>query len=316
MLVWFPRRTTKEGLDHVPHAGPSPDVRLISALTLLAVLALVGSASAATRTVGFDDVMPDTRVSTEYETSHGVTFPDDPVPMVKTFPGKAHSGDRVGVSTCEGLPGCGEAFPPPRLRGVLTNSASSVSAYVGYWDNPLFPNPGDTMQARIRAYNSDDELVSESGYVTVTSGATLTQQVTATAPAGQRIAYFDVTADAGDGGGETLAIDDVSITTPDGPQPADFTLNAGQTVVDVLTELGRRAGRPEPAERVERERLLRGLGPAHRDERQFQPEPAGGHRYQDHPYAQRRRGRGPLGPVHAYRRHGHAGGSGPATGRA
>ena len=78
-----------------------------------------------------------------------------------------------------------------------------MSAYVGYWDNPLFPNPGDTMQARIRAYNSDDELVSESGYVTVTSGATLTQQVTATAPAGQRIAYFDVTADAGDGAGDT-----------------------------------------------------------------------------------------------------------------
>ena len=86
---------------------------------------------------------------------------------------------------------------------MLTNSASSVSAYVGYWDNPLFPNPGDTMQARIRAYNSDDELVSESGYVTVTSGATLTQQVTATAPAGQRIAYFDVTADAATGRGDT-----------------------------------------------------------------------------------------------------------------
>ena len=33
----------------------------------------------------------------------------------------------------------------------------------------------------------------------------------------------------------TLAIDDVSVTTPDGPQPADFTLNPGQTVVDVLT---------------------------------------------------------------------------------
>ena len=58
---------------HLTFAG------LISALTLLAVLALVGSASAATRTVSFDDVMPDTRVSTEYETSHGVTFPDDPV---------------------------------------------------------------------------------------------------------------------------------------------------------------------------------------------------------------------------------------------
>ena len=76
--------------------------------------------------------------------------------MVKTFAAGAHSGDRVGVSTCEGLDGCGEAFPPPQLRGVLTRSATSVSVYVGLWENPLFPNPGDTMQARIRAYNSDD----------------------------------------------------------------------------------------------------------------------------------------------------------------
>ena len=51
---------------------------LLSALTLLAVLALAGSASAAARTVTFDDVVPDTRVSTEYESSHGLTFPDDP----------------------------------------------------------------------------------------------------------------------------------------------------------------------------------------------------------------------------------------------
>ena len=82
-------------------------------LTLLAVLALAGSASAATRTVTFDDVVPDTRVSTEYGSSDGVTFPHDPGvrPMVKTFAGKAHSGDRAGVSTCEGLPGCGEVFP-------------------------------------------------------------------------------------------------------------------------------------------------------------------------------------------------------------
>ncbi len=210
---------------------------VLTGLALLLVLGLAGSASAATRTATFDDVLPDTRVSTEYETSHGLTFPDDPGmrPMVKAYPGKAHSGDRVGVSTCEGLTGCGEVFPPPRLRGVLTNTATTVSAYVGYWENPLFPNPGDTMQARIRAYNSDGDLLGSSVYVTVTSGATMTQKVTVTAPAGQSIASFEVTADDGDDGGKTLAIDDVSITTPDGPQPADFTMNPGQTIVDVLT---------------------------------------------------------------------------------
>ena len=43
-------------------------------------------------------------------------------------------------------------------------------------------------------------------------------------------------ADAADGPeGKYLAIDDVSVTTPDAPQPPDLTLNPGQTVVDVLT---------------------------------------------------------------------------------
>ena len=72
--------------------------------------------------------------------------------------------------------------------------------------------------------------------MTVVQGNALTQQVTATAPAGESIAYFDVIADAADNPeGKYLAIDDVSVTTPDAPQPADFTLNPGQTVVDVLT---------------------------------------------------------------------------------
>jgi len=201
------------------------------------VLVLAAPAGAATQSVNFDDLAPNTRVSNEYQ-PQGVTFPGDPGirPVVKTFPGAAHSDGQVGVYTCEGLPGCGEGFQPPQLRGVLTTSATSVSAYVGFWVDPAFPNPGDSFQARIRAFNSDNELVGESPYVTVMSGAPLTQQVTATAPAGQRIDYFDVVGDANDGsGGKPLAVDDVSITTPDAPMPPDFTLNSGDTVVDVLT---------------------------------------------------------------------------------
>jgi len=206
---------------------------VVAALTLLVVLAFASSAGAATRTVTFDDVMPDTRVSSEYEASHGVTFPANAAtrPVVKTYTGKAHSGDRVGVYSCD----CGEDYSAPQLRGVVTRSATSVSVYVGYWEHPQYPNPGNTLRARIRAFNSDGELVDESGYVTVTAGAALTEQVTATAPPGQRIDYFDVTADAGDSGGEYLAIDDLSITTSDGALPADFTLNSGQTAVDVMT---------------------------------------------------------------------------------
>ena len=212
----------------------------IVALALAAVSALViaSAAGGAIRTVTFDDLAANTRVSTEYQSSHGVAFVSDPgvSPLVKSFPGKAHSGDKVGVYSCEGLPGCGEGFSDPQLRGTLTTTATSVSTYVGFWVDPAFPGAGDSFMVRIRAYNSSDVLVAQSPYVTVVQGNALTQQVTATAPAGESIAYFDVIADAADNPeGKYLAIDDVSVTTPDAPQPADFTLNPGQTVVDVLT---------------------------------------------------------------------------------
>ena len=213
---------------------------VVGAFVLFAVSALViaSVAGGAIRTVTFDDLPVNTRVSTEYETSHGVKFVSHEGirPLVKSSPSQAHSGDRIGVYSCEGLQGCGEGFFDPQLRGTLTTTATSVSTYVGYWDDPAFPGPPDSFMVRIRAYNSSDVVVAESSYVTVSRGAPLTQQISATAPAGQQIAYFDVIADGPDGPeGKTLAIDDVSVTTPDGPQPADFTLNAGQTVVDVLT---------------------------------------------------------------------------------
>ena len=213
---------------------------VVGAFVLFAVSTLViaSVAGGAIRTVTFDDLPVNTRVSTEYETSHGVKFVSHEGirPLVKSSPSQAHSGDRIGVYSCEGLQGCGEGFFDPQLRGTLTTTATSVSTYVGYWDDPAFPGPPDSFMVRIRAYNSSDVVVAESSYVTVSRGAPLTQQISATAPAGQQIAYFDVIADGPDGPeGKTLAIDDVSVTTPDGPQPADFTLNAGQTVVDVLT---------------------------------------------------------------------------------
>ena len=208
------------------------------ALATLAALVIAAAAGGATRTVTFDDLPANTRVSTEYQSSHGIGFVSHEGirPVVKPFPGKAHSGDRVGVYTCETLPGCGEGFFDPQLRGTLTTTATSVSAYVGYWVDPNFPGAGDSFMVRIRAYNSSDVVIAESPYVTVVQGDPLTQQVTATAPAGETIAYFDVIGDGPDGSeGKFLAIDDVSITTPDTPQPPDFTLNPGQTVVDVLT---------------------------------------------------------------------------------
>src|SRR3954447_26279412 len=136
---------------------------LLTALVALVLLAVAAPAGAATKIAGFDDLAPNTRVSNEYQSSHGLTFPADAGlrPLVKSYPGKAHSGDRVGVYSCEGLPGCGEGFSNPQLRAALTTSAVSVSAYVGYWENPAFPNPGDTFKVRLRAFNSNDALVGE-----------------------------------------------------------------------------------------------------------------------------------------------------------
>ena len=125
----------------------------IVALALSAVSALViaSPAGGAIRTVTFDDLAANTRVSTEYQSSHGVAFVSDPgvSPLVKPFPGKAHSGDKVGVYSCEGLPDCGEGFSDPQLRGTLTTTATSVSTYVGFWVDPAFPGAGDSFMARI-----------------------------------------------------------------------------------------------------------------------------------------------------------------------
>src|SRR5688572_1525433 len=92
----------------------------------------------------------ETRVSNQY-TSEGVVFPGNPEdsrPVVKSAPGEARSGTKVGgfnyVGSCE-------CFHAARLKGVLTNSANSVSAYVGMLDVPA--SPGQTMKIRMRAYD-------------------------------------------------------------------------------------------------------------------------------------------------------------------
>ena len=48
------------------------------ALAALAALVIAASAGGATLTLGFDDLPPNTRVSNEYQASHGVTFASDP----------------------------------------------------------------------------------------------------------------------------------------------------------------------------------------------------------------------------------------------
>jgi hypothetical protein len=207
---------------------------------ILVALLAAGPATAATKTVTFDDQPADTRVSNQYLSSHGVNFAGDlrSRPVVKSVGAKAHSGDRVGINSCEGIPDACESYPPPVLRGELSSSANSVSAFVGYYSfSP--PGGGDMVSVRIRAFNADTGLIAESPYVVVTEDAAFNQQVTATSPSGAKIDSFEIVADKpGENvGGKSIGFDDLAITIDEGapPPPPNFTLNQGQTVVDVLT---------------------------------------------------------------------------------
>ncbi len=211
-------------------------LRLLAATAVTLALTPMGSAAAATKTVSFDDLAGTTRVSNQYQASSGVTFPPGGEwrqPYVRSAPLQAHSPSNLAVYDCTGLPvGACESYPTPRFRGVLSTSASSVSAYVGYFVNFSIM---DTVKVRLLAYNADGMLQAESPFVTVSAGAPLTQQVTAAAPAAT-IDYFEIVADAvGDGsGGKQVAFDDLAIVTPDGPGAPNITLNPGQTVANVL----------------------------------------------------------------------------------
>ena len=199
---------------------------------LLAVLAvplvLSAPAQAATKVVGFDDLAPETRVFEQYKDSHGVTFPDfaNSRPVVKNVGTKAHSGDRVGIYQVE--PGC-ECFGFAELHGQLVNSANTVSAYVGFYDS----GGSGTVGVKLRAFDANDQLLAESATVTVTEGGSFNQQVSVTVSGTPRIDSFHIVAD----GPGAIGIDDLAITIDEAapPPPPNFTLNEGQTVVDVLT---------------------------------------------------------------------------------
>jgi hypothetical protein len=199
-------------------------------LAVVAVLALASPAAAATKVVTFDDLPPETRVFEQYKDSHGVTFPDfeNSRPVVKTAGANAHSGDRVGIYQL--TPGC-ECFDPPVLHGQLRDSANTVSAYVGYYSM----GGTGTANVRLRALTVDEAVVGESPFVTVTEGAPFDKQVSVSAPGTPSIDRFEIVTD-GMGGG-AIGFDDLAVTIDEAapPPPPNFTLNQGQTVVDVLT---------------------------------------------------------------------------------
>jgi hypothetical protein len=213
--------------------------RILLFAFVAALVVGVQPAGATTKTVGFDDQLIDTRVSNQYEASRGVNFSSDAYtrPVVKQVGGLAHSGDRVGIFRCD----CGEFYPTPVIRGQLSSSVNSVSAYVGYYHDPSHvidqDNPAFTASVRILAYDVDNQLVQASPYVTVTEGQAFNQQVSASSPSGRTIDHFEVSADPSAISSGPIAIDDVAVTIDDAapPPPPNFTLNSGLGVTEVLT---------------------------------------------------------------------------------
>jgi hypothetical protein len=197
----------------------------------IAMLAWASAAQAVVKTVNFDDLPAGTSVSTQYAASAGVTFPGQSdygfLPVVRALPGQAHSAPNVAdFNTCVGgTDACGE-FRPALTRGRLNAFASAISVRVGYMGAS---DPTIAVPVQLSAYDAGGTQVGTTQEVTVVKGAPFTQQLTVTADSA-RIAYFNLYRQYAD----DVAMDDLQITYPDAPSPADFTISSGPGVAEVL----------------------------------------------------------------------------------
>ncbi len=198
-------------------------------LAIVALLVGASSASAATKVVNFDDHPAGTTVTNQYE-AEGVTFVETEalLPVIRSAPaGQAHSGSQIAdFTTC---PLCGEGFVEPRARGVLTTTATAVGMYVGELSGE-FSRPA-TIQ--LTAYDGSDKVLAQTLPTEIIQGTGFAThlEVKSATP----ITYFvvDDTSGAGDDG-LPIGMDDLTLTTPDEPQPPDFTLGQSNSVLDAL----------------------------------------------------------------------------------
>ncbi len=204
---------------------------LVLTVTVAASAAFAPAAHAATHVVTFDDQPIGTTITNQYLVADGVEFtqPSDPgdAPFVQDGAGQAHSGTHVANFDTD--PCCGENFSPRFTRGELSTTASSVSVEAGY-----IGAAGANSAIQLIGYNADNVAVGTSALVTVNGGAPMTHlQVSSAA---SDIKYFDVKQayTGGEASAHDVAIDDLTIVTPDAPQPPDFTLTSGTGVLDVL----------------------------------------------------------------------------------
>lgn len=207
---------------------------LLLAVTAAASVAFAPAAHAATHVVTFDDWAVGTTVTNQYLAADGVEFtqPADPgdAPVVQDGAGQAHSGTQVANFDTD--VGTGENFSARFTRGELGNTATSISAYVGF----IGP-AGANSSIELIGYNAGGVAVNTSALVTVNAGAPMTRIEVDSAAAD--IKSFDVqqvyTGHENDSPDvHHVAIDDLTIVTSDAPQPPDFTLTNGVGVLDVL----------------------------------------------------------------------------------
>jgi hypothetical protein len=187
----------------------------------VALVLAAAPAQAVTKTVTFDELAVGTKVDNQYKETHGVYFRgpdagDGWFPEITSAPGQAHSGTQVAdVSRCTAITCEGAG---PRTVGRLTTLANAVSVYVGYMGSD---QPPPTTDVTLNAYNTSGTVIATQT-ITVTQGQLFTQMSVASPSASADIAAFELSGQSFTVG---VAIDDLTITTPDAPPPPDFSLS-------------------------------------------------------------------------------------------
>lgn len=193
---------------------PFPHRAVLATTVALLILAGASRADAATSVVTFDDYPEGTDVSSQYQSSRGVSFAgpsggDGAFPQIKSAPAQARSGTQIAE-----VPQLSESFTS-RTVGRLSPTASGVSAFVG-----LTAGPGGSETVTLTAFDAEGTPLA-SATIMAAPGEAL-RQVTVTS-ASANIASFEL---RGQSGGGTVGMDDLSIATADVPPPPDFSLVA------------------------------------------------------------------------------------------
>jgi hypothetical protein len=191
-------------------------------VAVLAALALPALAAAATKTIDFEGLAPGTKVSNQFD-SLGIDFATGVVaatvgenvacyPVVTNIGSGAHSGTQVGDTSCAN----GE-FPDSSLWGNLTDTATTVGAYVGF--APPASNPDTSATVTLVGYDVDDNAVAQTS-VTVTAGGG-TQTPLSISTGTPNIVSFGIYSVGNPG----VQVDDVSFDVPAGLEP-NFAISA------------------------------------------------------------------------------------------